>query len=96
PRIYSGSTLLAFATAHSAAEPTSPTIKVGIGVSRRVGRAVDRNRVRRRMREAVRNRLTSEIEPIRDVVLIARPAALRVSIRVIEREVELAFRRIRS
>lgn len=52
----------------------SPDVRVGFSVSKRVGKAVVRNRVKRLMREAVRHEL-AQICPGRDLVFIARPAA---------------------
>jgi ribonuclease P protein component len=46
--------------------------RVGITVSGRVGKAVDRNRVRRRLRAALDARL-SDLESGHDLVLVARP-----------------------
>jgi ribonuclease P protein component len=51
-----------------------PHTRVGITVSRRVGKAVVRNRVRRRIREAARLALPRLVSG-HDVVFIARPAA---------------------
>jgi ribonuclease P protein component len=51
-----------------------PHTRVGITVSRRVGKAVVRNRVRRRIREAARL-LLPEIAAGFDLVFIARPPA---------------------
>ena len=49
-------------------------VQVGYTVSRKVGNAVERNRVRRRLRAAVRESL--EPRPGRDYVVIGRRAAL--------------------
>lgn len=46
--------------------------RCGFVVSRRIGQAVERNRVRRRLREAVRIRYPA-IQPGWDLVFIARP-----------------------
>ena len=49
-------------------------MRVGYTVSKKVGNAVERNRVRRRLRAAVRESL--ERRPGRDYVVIGRRAAL--------------------
>ncbi|PWH19183.1 MAG: ribonuclease P protein component [Ardenticatenia bacterium] len=52
--------------------------RFGFAASRRIGKAVVRNRARRRMREIIRVNM-SAIAPGWDVVLIARPALLQAT-----------------
>lgn len=60
---------------------------MGIVVSKKVGKAVTRNRVRRRLREALRSLLSQGVradaqyrgEPSFDLVIIARPEAAEAS-----------------
>jgi ribonuclease P protein component len=65
--------------------------RFGFAVSRRVGKAVVRNRVRRRVREAVRLRLT-DIAAGYDAVFVARPAAAQADYQQIQQSVEKLVR----
>lgn len=56
----------------------NPDVRVGFSVSKRVGKAIVRNRVKRLMREAVRCHLP-RIRSGQDLVFIARPAAAGAS-----------------
>jgi ribonuclease P protein component len=67
------SLLLLFAVANDL-----PHSRLGITVSRRVGKAAVRNRVRRRIREALRAR-HANIASGHDVVVVARPASATAS-----------------
>jgi ribonuclease P protein component len=53
-------------------------VRVGFTVSKKVGNAVERNRVRRRLREMVRLSQAATMQPGHDYVLIGRRAALRM------------------
>jgi ribonuclease P protein component len=53
-------------------------IRIGFTVSKKVGNAVERNRVRRRLRDMVRRSDTGQLRPGHDYVLIGRRAALRL------------------
>ena len=53
--------------------------RVGFTVSKKVGNAVERNRVRRRLREIVRLSDASRMPPGRDYVLVGRKSALELS-----------------
>jgi ribonuclease P protein component len=46
--------------------------RLGLAVSRKVGGAVDRNRMKRRLRDAF-ERVSSELSPGHDYVLVVRP-----------------------
>lgn len=71
-------------------------VRVGFTVSRKVGTAVERNRVRRRLREIVRLSTEGALRPGHDYVLIGRRTALsRPFDRMVE-DLQGALRRLAS
>jgi ribonuclease P protein component len=71
-------------------------IRVGFTVSRQVGNAVERNRVRRRLREIVRLAAGAEMREGHDYVLIGRRAALALPFSEMQRELDMALRRVHA
>ena len=71
-------------------------VRVGFTVSRKVGTAVERNRLRRRLREVVRLSAAMEVHPGYDYVLIGRRAALSLPFQRLNEDLEGALRRVRA
>jgi ribonuclease P protein component len=70
--------------------------RFGFAVGRRIGKAVERNRVKRRMRESVRIRMKKgEIAAGWDVVFIARRPIQRASFHQVDEAIGLMLRRAR-
>ncbi len=69
-------------------------VRVGFTVSRKVGSAVERNRVRRRLREVVRLSAPIKLRAGHDYVLIGRRAALKLSFKRMISEFEGALQRL--
>ncbi len=70
--------------------------RFGFTVSKKVGNAVERNRVRRRLREIVRGAGSSRIRAGHDYVLIGRRAALKVPFARIAADFEGALQRVHA
>jgi len=70
--------------------------RIGFTVSRKVGNAVERNRVRRRLREVVRLSDADRFRAGNDYVLIGRRAALELSFARLVEDFAGALRRIHA
>ena len=70
--------------------------RCGFTVSKKVGNAVERNRVRRRLREIVRLSGASRMRSGHDYVLVGRRAALDVPCARIAEDFEGALRRVHA
>jgi ribonuclease P protein component len=78
------------------AELSSPAVRVGFTVSRKVGNAVVRNRVRRRLREIARLVIPAQARPDLDYVLVGRQAAFGRDFATMERELIEALKRLKA
>jgi len=74
---------------------SSSSPRVGLTVTKSVGRAVERNRVRRRLKEALRAAQPLEAESDHDYVLMARREALGRRFAALVDDVRHAFRAAR-
>ena len=71
-------------------------MRVGFTVSKKVGNAVERNRVRRRLREMVRLAPPSGMQPGYDYVLIGRRRALDLPFRRLLEDFNQALGRVHT
>jgi len=71
-------------------------VRIGFTCSKKVGNAVERNRVRRRLREVVRQAGSAPLRAGHDYVLIGRRAALRLPYARIAEEFSGALRRLHA
>lgn len=70
--------------------------RFGFTVSKKVGNAVERNRVRRRLREVVRLSGSNRIRAGHNYVLVGRRAALKIPFARIAEDFEGALRRVHA
>lgn len=71
-------------------------LRAGITVTRKVGHAVERNRIRRRFREVLRALPDDSRSLNADIVLIARRAALTAPYDALRAEIERGLARVRK
>ncbi len=83
-------------TARSRKDEAADIARTGLTVSRKVGGAVQRNRVRRRLREIVRQVAPEGARAGYDYVVIARAAALTMGFDALRRDMESAFRSVHA
>ncbi|KEO81222.1 hypothetical protein EL26_22050 [Tumebacillus flagellatus] len=75
--------------------PTNPAFRVGFSVSKKVGKAVTRNRVKRLLREAFRLEKEKVTESY-DFVVIARPSAAELDFHTIRQNVQHLLRNMEN
>jgi len=69
-------------------------VRLGFTVSKKVGNAIERNRVRRRLKEIVRLSGAPRMQGGHDYVLVGRRAALKTPFERIAQDFEAALRRM--
>ena len=74
-----------------AAQAEAPRARVGFTVTKKVGDAVERNRIRRRLKEALRHAGAVAPSPDHDYVLMARREALTRPFAALIADIERAF-----
>ncbi len=77
-------------------DPKESPVRVGFTCSRKVGNAVERNRVRRRLKEVVRLSQAARMKPGHDYVLIGRRKALELPFDRMIEDFDRALRRIHT
>jgi ribonuclease P protein component len=70
--------------------------RVGFTVSKKVGTAVERNRIKRRLKAAMRDVIGDHAKPEFDYVLIARRAALDAEYAALVTDLTSALRRVHT
>lgn len=70
-------------------------LRLGLTASRKVGGAVERNRIRRRLRAAAKIALAGQLERPCDVVVVARPETLIADFRAMVADLSVALDRAR-
>lgn len=73
-----------------------PVVRVGFTVSRKVGNAVERNRVRRRLRAVARLVIPEQGRADLDYVLVGRQAALKRDFIVLQSDLVEALKRLKA
>ena len=79
-----------------APSPEKTGLRVGFTVSRKVGNAVQRNRVRRRLRELAREVMPATARADFDYVLVGRHAALERQFASLRQDLIEALRRLKA
>jgi ribonuclease P protein component len=69
-------------------------VRVGFTVSKRVGNAVERNRIRRRLRELVRLLPAGRLQAGHDYVMVGRRPALALPFQRLAQDFEFALHRL--
>ncbi|WP_332685487.1 ribonuclease P protein component [Bosea sp. (in: a-proteobacteria)] len=70
-------------------------LRLGLTASRKVGGAVERNRIRRRLRAAAKIALAGQVDRSCDVVVVARPETLIADFRAMVADLSVALDRAR-
>jgi ribonuclease P protein component len=75
-------------------EESARQARFGFTVTKRLGKAVDRNRIKRRLRAAVRDVQMHHAKPGYDYVIVARSPALETAYATLVEDLEKALERV--
>ncbi|NBO19393.1 MAG: ribonuclease P protein component [Proteobacteria bacterium] len=89
-------TFILICNTRSADHPAPPPARVGYTVTKKMGGAVQRNRIKRRLREAARMAAAPHTRSGNDYVFISRHKALDCPFTDLTRDMEFAFSRIHA
>lgn len=76
--------------------PAPESARIGYTVTKKMGGAVQRNRIKRRLRAAVQQAAHPHCQPGHDYVVISRQKALDCPFTDLTRDIEFAFSRIHA
>jgi ribonuclease P protein component len=96
PLRYATHQFLLVAVQRPANHPVQDVARIGYTVTKKMGGAVQRNRIKRRLREAFRAAGAARLQAGHDYVLIARQSALTCPYTDLLRNIEIAFSRIHA
>lgn len=75
---------------------THAGVRFGFTVSKKVGIAVERNRIRRRLKEALRLMPVGSAPTTMDIVIVARRAALDMEFAALANDLQTALKRLQK
>lgn len=93
-KIAARTVVVQFVPAHKRAMPTDEPVRLGVTATRKLGKAVTRNRIRRTLREAFRDSATAQPPAPGDYVLIGRYNTFDAPYSTLSRDVAYCLRKL--